>query len=388
MKLSLTSKGFYWPNIRRNLLEFVKSCKICLTHNPLRKMYNELHAATADQPWQNIQIDLCTAFDSSSSAKYLLVVLDIFSDYAFAFAVINKTAPEVAAKLKDLFLLVGNPSHITSDGGNEFDNTLFEETMTALDITHHISIPYSYRGHGRVESKIKTVYAVIHKQLSGNNTAWTNFISKSMHEINNKINSSTLLSPFNVFFNRNVKSSTLVIPDPSNDWLKLLDNTTKHIIPQIAVYQSSHQENAMRGFKRNHLKADFALKDIVFIKTPLRTRKSQPVAIGPYEILQIMPNNSVQLQQNNIIYHRCVPIHELKKAGPQFKMPPGEARRALKISDHTGIDSAPSAYKILWADKTSSWIPSENVSDPSFVNKYFKSKLSKSKINNPTTLLQ
>jgi hypothetical protein len=385
MYLSLTTKGFYWPTMRRNMLAFVKSCRICLTHNPIRRQFNELQAATAEKTWEKIQVDLCTAFDSSSTAKYLLVVIDIFSDYSFAFPIINKSALEVGNKLKDLFLLVGNPTHITSDGGNEFDNSFFEETMVALKVNHHISIPYSFRGHGRVESKIKTIYAVIHKQLEGNNTAWPSLIAKSMHQINNKVNNTTLLSPFNIFFNRTPISPTLNIPLPNTPWLNLLGTTTKLILPQIAIVQSSHQANAKANYKKKHIKASFALYDIVFIKTLLRSRKSQPVTLGPFVIIELMANNSVRLTQGTIEYHRLVPIHELKKAGPLFIIPPGETRRALKILDHVGLDNAPSVYKILWADKSSGWIPAENIANPSLINKYFSSKLFTSKSSNIIT---
>ena len=93
-----------------------------------------------------------------------------------------------------------------------------------------------------------------------------------------------------------------------------------------------------------------------------------------------MPNNSVKLTQNNIEYSRHVPIHELKKAGKNFAMPSGEARRALKITEHVGPDTAPGAFKVLWADKTFSWVPPELILDPEFVNSYFLKRNAKAKI--------
>ena len=380
MILALRTKGFYWPNMTKDIMALCRHCPICAAHNPIRRMFSDLHSSRAYAPWRLLQMDLCVSFEKSNSEfKYLLVVVDIFTDLSFAFPLKTKDAPQVAGHIKLLMLQFGIPLLINTDGGGEFDNLLLSEIFECLRIEHHISIPYYYQGHGKVESKIKTIYAVIKKMCGEDTTNWASHINQALLMVNLKVNSFTNLSPFQLFFNRDYAASDdTEVPkkhtqEDTLKWMETLATTSTSLFPLVNRALEVKRKKANINFRKTHNMAkpnEFNLGDLVFIKSPTRVKKSLQICEGPFKITEIFENNSFGLSQGEVKHERRVPISELKHFQDDKEHGDSTISLAKKIIAHKGSESKRS-YQVLWKDDSTSWEPANNILNRSLITNYF-----------------
>lgn len=91
-----------------------------------------------DSLWE---LDLCNMVSfagENSGFKHILTVIDVFSKYAFAKPVKNKTAIEIFKTFKSIITESGRkPKAIQSDLGLEFKNNLFKKYCYANNIKQH-----------------------------------------------------------------------------------------------------------------------------------------------------------------------------------------------------------------------------------------------------------
>lgn len=104
---------------------------------PRRKIYSP----NMDRIWTMDLMDVRKYSKQNKNYKYILVVLDIFSRFAWARPVKAKTGREVTDALRDIFTKSGRkPSRIWSDDGKEFFNHLMVQGLLRKnDITLYSS---------------------------------------------------------------------------------------------------------------------------------------------------------------------------------------------------------------------------------------------------------
>lgn len=380
MHRNLTTAGFSWRNMLNDLKAYHKACTICNTHNPIARLFHELHSPDSKGPWEKIQMDLLTSFEiSTAKFRYLLTIIDVFTKITFAFALVTKDAIEVVIHLKSLVLTFGIPRHCTSDGGGEFDNVLLSKIFHNLSVEHHISIPYAFRGHGLVESMNKTLFMVIKKYCLGDTTSWHLHIPAALLVINLKVHKHTSLSAFQLFFNRNFSHhghSDITLANTQEDidkWITILTDSSNKLIPLVHEAVIKKQKVANETFRKSHrmVKQDqFVLNDTVFIKSLNRNKKSEEICKGPFKIVQIYENGSYGLAQGDILHERKVPTNELKRATAS-DVTGTTINVAKAIMEKVGTASRTS-YKVLWADDSFSWEPESNILDKALITKFHK----------------
>ena len=100
--------------------------------NETQKVSNPLRTT---RPMEHLQIDL---FDMISYAnvnkwnRYVLMVIDCFSKYAWAVAITEKTGANVANSLQNIFFSEGPPHILQSDNGSEFKNPVDEGIVRTI----------------------------------------------------------------------------------------------------------------------------------------------------------------------------------------------------------------------------------------------------------------
>jgi len=109
------------PYCLEEVKRVVSSCKDCVQIKaPFLKPKEELHIIKATQPFQRISIDFKGPLNSATANKYLLVIIDEYTRFPFAYACNNTKASVVIEKLSDVFAIFGFPSYVHSDRGSSF----------------------------------------------------------------------------------------------------------------------------------------------------------------------------------------------------------------------------------------------------------------------------
>jgi transposase InsO family protein len=121
-----------------------------------------------DDLWQADLIDMQALSNVNSGYKYIFVIIDCFSKYAWAFPLKQKTK-EIVSTVFKTFLAKGRlPKNLQTDMGKEFYNNVFSKIIKKYNINHYST--YSTKKASIVERFIRTFKNKLYKEfnLKGN----------------------------------------------------------------------------------------------------------------------------------------------------------------------------------------------------------------------------
>lgn len=117
-----------------------------------------------DDLWQADLIDMQAFAKENNNFKYILVVIDTFSKYAWAFPLRQKTKDLVYNAFKVLLEQGRVPKNLQTDHGTEFYNVKFKSLMHDYFINHYST--YSIKKASIAERFIRTIKSHMFKQFS------------------------------------------------------------------------------------------------------------------------------------------------------------------------------------------------------------------------------
>ncbi len=95
--------------------------------------------------------------------KYILIVINCFSKYVWAYPLKTKTSKEVANALENVFK-VEKPIHLCTDSGGEFLGREVQNLMKKYNIIHYVV--YSEKKASIVERVNRTLKGIMWKEFS------------------------------------------------------------------------------------------------------------------------------------------------------------------------------------------------------------------------------
>lgn len=139
-----------------------------------------------DEQWQADLADVALIANKNDDNHFILTVIDIFSRYAWARPLKNKSGKEVAKAFNDIFQEGRIPQRIQSDQGKEFENRHVE----ALFNQHNIelfSVKSAYKAaiverfNRTLKHKLWRYFTMSTKQK------WTHILQDAVHSYNNSV---------------------------------------------------------------------------------------------------------------------------------------------------------------------------------------------------------
>ena len=107
--------------------------------------------------------------DENDDYKYLLVVIDIFSRYAWVQPLKDKGSNEVINAFDKILQEGRKPKHLHTDAGREFTNNSFQEYLETKNIVHFTM--HSEKQANYVEHFIKTLKSKLYRYMVEKNSA-------------------------------------------------------------------------------------------------------------------------------------------------------------------------------------------------------------------------
>ena len=146
---------FYWPNVRKDVAEFCRSCHTCqlvgkpnqtIPKAPLKPI------PAVEEPFSRIIVDCVGPLPKTRSGnQYLLTIMCATSRFPEAIPLRNIKAKTIVKALTKFFTLVGLPSSIQSDQGSNFMSGVFQQVMYELGVTQYKSSAYHPQSQGALE---------------------------------------------------------------------------------------------------------------------------------------------------------------------------------------------------------------------------------------------
>ena len=129
--------------------------------------YNPIYVRRARDLIQADLIDLSGLAESNDGIKFLLVVIDSFTRYAWIKALQNKTGPTVLNAFRQILLGMGQqPSRLMCDQGKEFENAAFRNYLNERNI--QFVIPNNKAPH--VERFNRSFQNLLYRYMEENET--------------------------------------------------------------------------------------------------------------------------------------------------------------------------------------------------------------------------
>ena len=135
--------------------------------------------------------------------RYVLVVIDNFSKYGWTIPLKNKKAQTLKDSFENILITSkGKPGLIETDRGKEFYNNIFQDFLNKNNIKHY-SRNSSY-GAVFAERFNRTIRDLLKKIVFENGDAnWIDVLQTITKQYNNKVHSSTKLTPIQASLKKN-----------------------------------------------------------------------------------------------------------------------------------------------------------------------------------------
>ena len=166
--------------------------------------------------------------------RYVLTVKCCFSKFCWLFPLKGKSAGEVCAILKALFVKEGAPTIIQSDNGGEFIGEVVKQLCKDFDVRILHGRPHHPQSQGQIENlnkQVKRLLARFLQRLSRKiqSNMWPVLLSPIADMLNSKWHSTINDIPFRIYKNREPScQASHVVPD-DNIWLDSVAELTEAI---------------------------------------------------------------------------------------------------------------------------------------------------------------
>lgn len=283
---TLRNWGHDWPNMAKEIREYLSQCPTCLAVNPMKSVPHGIwDSVEVDAPMDRICIDLLKMSEDISGAKYILVVVDVATRFLLLRPLPDKKAESVAAALALIVADFGPPRTIQSDRGLEFTAEVTENLMQRLSINQHLCTPYHPQSNGLAERFVRKTLAQLRK-LTVPNDQWSALLPAAQLSLNLLVNSGMSISPFEALFARSCAiwddSTERQSQIPSNEDLQQwVDQRTSSLLPDHLRERATQNEKIRTS---NPPPLTIPNDTQVMLKNQTRSSKTEPFFTGPYVV--------------------------------------------------------------------------------------------------------
>ena len=184
--------------------QFCLNCSVCCELKPRFHHPGQGKLIKATQAWERISIDFKGPVASSNKGnRYLLIIVDEFSRFPFAFPCRDLTTASITNCLSLLFSLVGFPSFVHSDRAATFMSREFKEYLNNRGIATSNSNPYHPTGNSQCERYVQTIWKTIALMIRGRKLSpshWEDVLAEALHSVRTLLCTSTNTTPHERFF--------------------------------------------------------------------------------------------------------------------------------------------------------------------------------------------
>ena len=250
---------FWWPGYYSDIKRVTKECTTCqAVANPKGQSVLE-GRIKADFEFDVFAMDLLQLPLTESGLRYVLVVMDVFTRFAWVVPITGKSADSTVTAFNSIMTPVLTPRTLVSDNGSEFKNALFSDLCRALAIKHKFCVPYHPQSDGMVERFNRSLIAMLKAYSNESGKDWPKFIHKVAAAYNSMSHPATGISPFEAMFKCARPASVFSLPkletvcEPTEfeqlrEWMKQYCNATHE--------WKDHTANETRVLRKVHAVGD------------------------------------------------------------------------------------------------------------------------------------
>lgn len=179
--------------------EFLRKQDVYTMNRAVKRNFrrNRVVVSGIDDQWDADLADLSRYDKENEKMKYLLLVIDIFSRYAWAQPIPNKEATTIVNAFDEIIKQGRKPKRLRTDSATDFTSKEFQEYVKKKGINHFTT--HGEKQANYVERLIKTIKSKIFKYMIGmNKSKYLDVLQDIMSTYNSSWHSGIKMEPKNV----------------------------------------------------------------------------------------------------------------------------------------------------------------------------------------------
>lgn len=290
-------KHFYWPTIRKDVVEFCKTCHSCqMGGKPNQNIPPAplIPIPVVGEPFSRVLIDCVGPLPKTKRGhQYLLTVMDVATRYVEAFALRNICSKTILDCLLKFFTQFGLPREIQSDQGSNFMAGVFQAVMKELGIKHFKSSVYHPQSQGALERYHQTLKSMIRTYCVDQLGEWDKSVPFLLFAIRDSVCESTGFSPFELVYGHEVRGPLKLVKEkflaeePDRNVLDYVCEFKERLKAACTLAKGQLQQTQRKmknHFDQKAVFRTFAVGDKVLVLLPIRGDPLQAKFSGPYII--------------------------------------------------------------------------------------------------------
>ncbi|GFS98906.1 retrovirus-related Pol polyprotein from transposon 412 [Trichonephila clavipes] len=293
-------RHFFWPNVYRDVEEFVKTCDSCQrVGKPRDKAKAPLKLVPIiSEVFSKINIDAVGPLPvSTKQNRYLITSICVASKYPEAIPVESITSPNVIDALLSIFSKIGFPREIQSDLGTSFTSELTTTFFNRFGIKvtrSSVSHPQS----NAVERVHRTIKRVIKALCVESGEDWEGVLPLVLFSLRTVAHESTGFSPTELVMGKNLRTpQTLVYEEWMEEgntsqsvveYILQLNNRLKRCQDIAITRMKECQLKRKTWYDRDVVERKFVEGDLVMVLVTSKQNKLEVNWIGPGKLVSLV----------------------------------------------------------------------------------------------------
>ena len=313
--LKILRTGYFWPTLFADAHRYATRCDACQ-----RYARNDLHMALLLYPslpllpFEKWGIDYIGPVHPTSPRQnaYILLAVDYLTKWVEAKAVRTADKKTTARFMfEHIFTRFGVPKILISDRGTHFLNDLIKELTVAYGIDHRKTTPYHPQTNGLAERVNQTIVRILRKTVHDNKRDWDTKLDAALWAYRTTFKVTTKQTPFALVYGVEailpieieIPSLRIAIDDRWPVSKSIYDRVLMlEGLDETRRLSAQHIETAQRrkkaAFDKSHKPRTLTPGTMVMLQDGKKLEfpgKFDAIWLGPYWIMNVYPNNTVQL---------------------------------------------------------------------------------------------
>lgn len=284
MKRRLRSK-VWLPKIDEQVERYVKKCEGCILVSAPSAPEPMRRSELPERPWEHLAIDFLGPLPSGHN---LLVVVDYYSRF-FEIEIMKKIdSTETIRRLETMFARFGAPVSMQTDNGTQLKSQEMAQFRDNYNIELKHTTPYWPQMNGEVERQNRSLLKrlTISQNEKGN---WREDLNKYLLMYRSTPHSTTLKTPAELMFNRNIRDKLPEVDRPLELWDEEMRDRDKEMKEKGRIYDDQ---------KRNARPNEIKKGDKVILKR--QTKANKLATVFEPEIYEVVERKGSELTVENI----------------------------------------------------------------------------------------
>nr|CAN71493.1 hypothetical protein VITISV_011662 [Vitis vinifera] len=309
------SQGYYWPTMKQDTAAYVKKCDKCQRYAPIPHMLSAtLKSISGPWPFAQWGMDIVGPLPTApAQKKFLLVATDYFSKWVEVEAYASIKDKDVTKFVwKNIVCRFGIPQTIIADNGPQFDNIVFRNFCSELNIRNSYSTPRYPQSNGQAEATNKTLITALKKRLEQAKGKWVEELPGVLWAYRTTPGRPTGNTPFALAYGMDAVIPTEIgLPTIRTDAAKQNDANIElgrnldwadEVRESAAIRMANYQQRASAHYNRKVRPRSFKNGTLVLRKVFENTAemgagKFQANWEGPYIVSKSSENGAYHLQK-------------------------------------------------------------------------------------------